>query len=73
MRREFCFKLGFAGRTYIIGAENSDDRDDWMETLEACVPETAQRGAAATAVTEVRDGAMARQRPPPIGGASADR
>jgi hypothetical protein len=52
VRRQFCFKLGFSGRTYIIGAENEDDRTEWMEKLEECVPETAQRGAAA--VNEVR-------------------
>ena len=52
VRRENCFKLGFSGRTYIIGAENGEDRDDWMEKLEECVPETAQRGA--PAVNEVR-------------------
>ena len=62
VRRENCFKLGFSGRTYIIGAENGEDRDDWMEKLEECVPETAQRGA--PAVNEVRTTSpCARARP----------
>jgi len=53
VRRENCFKLYFAGRTYIIGAETPEEREEWMEILAASAPENAARATGAAAVHEV--------------------
>jgi len=42
-KRPYTFELLFPNRIFLISAANESERDEWMEALEDCVPETGTK------------------------------